>query len=276
MYHLGEEISHRCLGLGPKADNYDGEMFALANAAKNLADTLETFPSITLIRLFADNTPAIDSIYETNPHPAQSASIIFRKHIDAALTAHATLRITLNWSPGHAGIKGNERADFRQNRNHPPTHDQLDTQLGPARSQIAGYARVGPPLGQPAARNQAAPPHAYPPSTRPNKFICEFTGSRALFSRTMQVVTGHGFSGEYYSRFVPTEPTACPCGEADPQTREHILIDCPRHEHAQGALRAASSDLSMDFLFGTMKGLTAVANFLHRCSAFRKSPHDPG
>ncbi|KAF9497961.1 hypothetical protein BDN71DRAFT_1386567, partial [Pleurotus eryngii] len=97
-----------------------------------------------------------------------------------------------------------------------------------------------------------------------------------LYSRTMQAATGHGFTGEYYLWFnVSSENTECPCGKADLQTCEHILISCPLYKHARSALQAVSSNLFLDFLFGTDKGLTAVADFLHCCSAFRKSPSDP-
>ncbi|KAG9224404.1 hypothetical protein CCMSSC00406_0009446 [Pleurotus cornucopiae] len=258
MYHQGLEILSRRLGLGTKTDNFDGEMYALANAARHLHNITEKFPTVSAIRLFADNTSAIDSINNPNPHPAQSASIIFRKHVNTLLATHPQLAISINWSPGHAGIKGNERADSL------------------AKSATTLPSVISSSLTN-RKRNQAALATARPPSTRLRKFQREFNGSRALYSRTMQAATGHGFIGEYYSRFnVSSESTECPCGRADPQTREHILISCPLYKHARGALQAVSSDLSLDFLFGTDKGLTAVADFLHRCSAFRKSPSDPG
>ncbi|KAG9225338.1 hypothetical protein CCMSSC00406_0006275 [Pleurotus cornucopiae] len=278
MYHQGLEILSRRLGLGTKTDNFDGEMYALANAARHLHNITEKFPTVSAIRLFADNTSAIDSINDPNPHPAQSASIIFRKHVNTLLTTHPQLTISINWSPGHAGIKGNERADsLAKSATTLPSVISSSLSWAKANSKIQAIARWTNDWKANRKRNQAALATTRPPSTRLRKFQREFNGSRALYSRTMQAATGHAFTGEYYSRFnVSSENTECSCGRADPQTREHILISCPLYKHARGALQAVSSDLSLDFLFGTDKGLSAVADFLHRCSAFRKSPSDPG
>jgi hypothetical protein len=48
-------------------------------------------------------------------------------------------------------------------------------------------------------------------------------------ARTIQVRTGHGWYGGYYSRFNIDEDTTCPCDLENQtgQTRWHILQDCP-------------------------------------------------
>ncbi|KAI0054578.1 hypothetical protein BV25DRAFT_1766088, partial [Artomyces pyxidatus] len=63
------------------------------------------------VHIFADNTSAISTIYDSTAHPAQAASIIFRKNVDLLLTESAALRISVQWAPAHKGIKGNERSD---------------------------------------------------------------------------------------------------------------------------------------------------------------------
>jgi hypothetical protein len=45
---------------------------------------------------------------------------------------------------------------------------------------------------------------------------------REVFGRLLQCRTGHGYTGEFYSRFVPDENVDCLCGEPL-QTREHII-----------------------------------------------------
>jgi ribonuclease HI len=132
VYHRGREIASGSFGLGRKAGVYDAEMLALAAAAVRL-DTLitaslrasinspitpsNTSPStlfttpITQVTIFADNTSAISSIYEIRPHPAQRASIIFRRHVDAILRVTDVTRFQVAWAPGYKGIAGNERAD---------------------------------------------------------------------------------------------------------------------------------------------------------------------
>jgi len=55
-----------------------------------------------------------------------------------------------------------------------------------------------------------------------------FTNS--LCTRFTHMTTGHAPIGEYRQRFFPHLPTSCPCGEAEVQTREHIIMECDRHD----------------------------------------------
>ena len=108
-----------------------------------------------------------------------------------------------------------------------------------------------------------------PPSLHLSEFFRSFTGPRELFSRVTQSALGHAFCGEYYARFVPSESRDCPCG-SPAQSREHILLECHAHWRARGALYARFDHPDVPKLYGTQEGLEAVADFLHRCSAFKK------
>ncbi|KJA13170.1 hypothetical protein HYPSUDRAFT_1080581, partial [Hypholoma sublateritium FD-334 SS-4] len=50
--------------------------------------------------------------------------------------------------------------------------------------------------------------------------------STSLVSRMTRAILGHAPIGEYYSRFLPDEDSACPCGEVAFETRDHILNHC--------------------------------------------------
>jgi len=54
-----------------------------------------------------------------------------------------------------------------------------------------------------------------------------FTNS--LCARFTHMTMGHAPIGEYRQRFFPNLPTSCPCGEAEVQTREHIIMECDLH-----------------------------------------------
>ena len=98
----------------------------------------------------------------------------------------------------------------------------------------------------------------------------ELEKKREVFGRLMQCRTGHGYIGEYYAKFVPTENVDCPCGK-NFQTREHILRDCPRYEAHRHTLREFSEDISIPEILGTTKGITALATFIEESGAFTKS-----
>jgi len=44
------------------------------------------------------------------------------------------------------------------------------------------------------------------------------------------MTTGHAPIGEYRQRFLPHLPISCPCGKAEVQTREHIVMECDTHD----------------------------------------------
>jgi hypothetical protein len=49
-----------------------------------------------------------------------------------------------------------------------------------------------------------------------------------------------------------------------------VLWECPAFGHARGALCSAYRRPTREQLFGTDKGLTSLADFLHRTRAFKK------
>jgi len=55
-----------------------------------------------------------------------------------------------------------------------------------------------------------------------------FTNS--LCAHFTHITTSHAPIGEYRQRFLPHLPISCPCGEAEVQTREHIVMECETHD----------------------------------------------
>jgi ribonuclease HI len=296
IYYGGEVVASGKIGLGRRANVFDGEMAALAAAARKIREMLGTriqahestsirlrpssfthIPSsINRIDFLVDNVSAISSIYDLSPHPAQSLSFIFRKYIDAILRSSDDLSIRVSWAPGHTGIAGNEHADILAKS------AATITSPAPLVSSTMSWARETSNvrasqewsrrwLDRPRT-NHAAVALRTPPSTRPWRLFREnCSGPRHITTRLIQSITGHAFFGKYYQRFRPSDPTACPCGQTPLQTREHIICECPIHERARGHLRKVSKTLSLPIILGTLKGLTAFAKFLADSTAFTKT-----
>ncbi|KAL1746729.1 hypothetical protein HDZ31DRAFT_6796, partial [Schizophyllum fasciatum] len=93
---------------------------------------------------------------------------------------------------------------------------------------------------------------------------------RHVHTRIIQTILGHGFRGDYYARFVPTESPTCPCGNAPIQTRDHVLAECSLYEHGRHHLRGAAPTLSTPTILGTRAGLDALAKFISTTNAFAK------
>jgi len=145
---------------------------------------------------------------------------------------HASLRITARWSPGHSGIIGNEQADtLAKNGSKLPsmTRDSTYSHLKHRAWMSAQllwrrqWAEDTPKTGSFALADVTRP------SIAPNAIFR--STPRELFGGVVRTVTGHGYTGEYYQRFVPTESPWCSCTDevADPilQTRHHMHLRMP-------------------------------------------------
>jgi len=51
-------------------------------------------------------------------------------------------------------------------------------------------------------------------------------------AQVTRLITNHAPIGEHRKRFFPNEPTACPCGQAPLETRDHILYNCERYKQS--------------------------------------------
>src|SRR5258708_2801435 len=191
------------------------------------------------IALYADNTGAIQRIFEGSPGKAQAHSRGFRKEICEILNADDEAVVAISWCPGHHGIIGNEEADkvAKSGAKLQPERPNYKTQAYIA----ALHKREMLEAWRYRWSNTPNPPRAWfqpaniiPPTLKPTERF--LTTDRKTFSRLIQCRTGHAHTGEYYKRFVPPQTIECPCGAAI-QTRQHITLECKnhnRHRHTLG------------------------------------------
>ncbi|QRV96583.1 extracellular metalloproteinase MEP [Ceratobasidium sp. AG-Ba] len=113
------------------------------------------------------------------------------------------------------------------------------------------------------------------PTWKLSKFHDSIGKNRKGHCRLIQVILGHGFFGEYYQRFKVDEPAECQCDHQTLQTIAHVIRHCPLLDVARAILRKVSKPVLLSDLFGTIKGLRALAVFLNFSNAFSKfSPPD--
>ncbi|TDL23410.1 hypothetical protein BD410DRAFT_787235 [Rickenella mellea] len=124
--------------------------------------------------------------------------------------------------------------------------------------------RSAPKTGRFAAANRIRP------SLKTTPHFQNLEMKREVFGRLVQCRTGHSYTGEYYSKFVPSENVDCPCGEPY-QTREHILRECKRYSAHRHILRETSRDIHIPTILGTKKGIAALSDFLQESGAFTKT-----
>lgn len=75
----GTEAFKLSMGLGKKAGVYDGEMAALAMGATKAMNHAKGDEEVKHIHFLADNTSAIDTIFDPRPKPRQTFAIVFNR-----------------------------------------------------------------------------------------------------------------------------------------------------------------------------------------------------
>ena len=84
---------------------------------------------------------------------------------------------------------------------------------------------------------------------------------RELSSRLVQLITGHGFYGEYHERFNHEINPICRCGSGV-ESIAHALAFCPMQEGKRHILVSVSKDVISKELFASHAGLMAVSKFI--------------
>ena len=272
-------IRKRCLG--SQAEVYDAELWGLADGALSaIPEAMRATETAHTIVFCADNSAAIETITRTDGHPGQHLSVRFCNAVNEYLEADPRKRVVIRWTPGHKGIRGNELADraAKEAATHDdgserpqPTYTHLRRRAREAALQrwrrqwrLAKHERTGTHRG-----NLYSVADRFEPNLKPQPHFRNIL-SRHVYGLTLQCRTGHAFMGEYYQRFVPTEPIGCPCG-ASLQTRKHILLDCPRYDSHRHLLRHQGRPMTVNDIVGTDQGIVALAKFIAATGAFTKT-----
>ena len=282
-YLLGNEIDHAMIGLGGHAEVFDAEMVALAKGASLATNLLRDFPNISQIAFFSDNAAAVRAISDPKPSAAQYFTLSFHRHIHSLLETHPNLIISVSWCPSHCDIPGNERADTLAK-----AATKLSCQIPFSTTRSNAKCRIKsttlkmwvkdwkntPKSGRFAIANRIQP------SLNPTKHLANLKENRETFGRLVQCRTGHAYTGEFRRTFFPLapEPTTCPCDNETPETREHIIRDCPRYNHQREILKKASADVTLPEILGTPNGIKALTEFIQKSGAFSRTgtpPTDP-
>ena len=73
--------------------------------------------------------------------------------------------------------------------------------------------------------------------------------------------------GEFWRQFFPKKSVDCECRELL-QTREHIIRSCNHYETQRTKLVTEHSEITLQELLGTPRGIAALSEFIRGSGAF--------
>ena len=251
-------------------------MAALSKASAMAAVFMEDFPNTTKLLFFSDNTSAVQAITSPKPSSAQTFALSFIKNLNSLLDSHPLLSISIAWCPSHCDIPGNERADtlakeatslrcqipFTTSRSNARRRSKTTT----TKLWLNDW-KVSNNSGRFAISNRLKP------SLKPTKHFLMLKDNREVFGRVLQCRTGHAYLGEFRRDFLPNspDPRTCPCDNLTPESRAHVIQECPRYTQHRDILENASKHLFLPTILGSKKGISALAEFIQKSSAFSRT-----
>jgi hypothetical protein len=193
------------------------------------------------------------------------------------------LKIDMRWSLGHTDIIGGEVADKAAKagvrlpslifRTHSYTGMSSKMRAQTRWREEWSEEKVKRLIGNTPSGFELADVH--PPKISPNEYFRPTP--QELFGRLTQTLTGHGYTGDYYRRFVPSETAWCRRTDTEIQhilkTRDHILLmalhKCDRYAHQRPLLENRPTSL----LFSSRSGVLSLVLFMRKSGAFTKLGH---
>jgi ribonuclease HI len=297
-YHLGTTDEHTV---------YEAEIVALTLGLEALRQLNRDLPD-PYVGL--DNQAAIKALDNQNPHPSHylldhAHNLAQQIHAKQYNRTHATERrdayiqgipwvpetnnstsLEIHWTPGHADIHGNERADEEAN-----TAAEGTTSL---RKHLPAYLRHQPlPLSISATRQKLNSQlkdkwreewHKSPRYSRAKRSFAAYP-SAAFFKLTqglnrrqssllIQLRTQHIALNHHLHRINKANSPDCQhCGSDTPETIQHFLLECPKYRYERQVLinKLGRDANSISYLTTVKKAVRPLLTFIHATKRLEKT-----
>ena len=213
--------------LGKNKEVFDAELFAISRALKEIDSRAEENRRYTI---FSDSQAAISRVQHDRTGPGQTLAV---RSIETtrSLTTRGN-RVTIRWTPSHAGIPGNERAD-RMAKRAAEGKEEEACQEYLREASLSHLTRVTTEARSNATavwiRDHCGRRRRYRPP-KGGKMRKELGKCpKELASRFYQLASGHAAVAEHLVRVGQADNDTCFwCGSGERQTRHHLFIKCRR------------------------------------------------
>ena len=210
-----------------------GELVAIKMTLRFILEELSRKP-VKHIRIMSDSQTAIGVLtlgWDANAHMLliQEIQDLWRE------VERKGTRITLDWSPGHADIEGNEIADRLAKEGAKEAEEmELDSSQPISQSDIKKSTKDAMDIKW-QRRWEITDKARQLFELRPTAASKTIDYRGTTNQRTLlQLQSGHTSLRDHLHRLGCKEDPLCNCGE--PETLEHFLIHCPKYESTREAL----------------------------------------
>ena len=222
--------------------------------------------------IFADSQAAIRAAH--NPRK-QSGQYILAEIADLAdnlVRINPKATITIQWTPGHKGVPGNEKADEEAKR---AAIEQLGKQKHPKlKSKLIEQANATTAAASKALWAKGAIHHTHHRRISKPSYV-QFGNklydglTRRNTATLVRLRTGHCSLNNYLNRFRITESPECQCGHTT-ETVRHYVMECPLYNNQRNELQKAvgARNFRLERLLGQKKYLEHTLRYVNTTNRF--------
>jgi ribonuclease HI len=247
----------------------------------------------TKCALGADNQAAIKALQSELTKPGQHlaaeflrmAGMVSKSRRVKSRRKGSSYELTVRWTTGHSGIKGNEEADkaaksaadgFSSTPSSIPVYirkkiKKSTSALKQDRKKKAKEAWTSEWNTSERYKRFKAPDIVSPSSKKFLDLISDHRLPKHIASLIFQLRVGHAPLNGYLHRFGKIESARCPaCGEAR-ETTEHFILRCPKYAHERWALLRHVRDNTprLEHIMANPKLIIPLMNYIDATERFK-------
>jgi len=228
-----------------------------------------------------DSQATIKAIQLTKPKPGHYIFNMLHKSLEGVRNQHLGIRIMVRWTPGHEGIKRNEKVDEEAKRAITKGSSNQDMLPKPLRKTLLhsksalkwDYSKKLKVHTQKAW--EASPCHALLKKTDPTAVSTKYLNlitdiPRKHTSILTQLRTGHAPLAKHLHHIGKTDSPTCPACHQNEETVEHLILHCTVHHAARQVLQynTGGTAINITKLLTTPKTLRALFHFIAATNQF--------
>ena len=260
-----EELSAAC---GSVCSNYEAELLGIEASCKHLTTLFKNNPShVANTVIFTDSMSALQAIEDKS---SKSEIIKLLLEIKKLLT-NSSIRLVLQWIPGHTDLPGNDKADRLAKQGSSSIQPERATTLQTAKMVIhQNYREEWMNLWARGVTGRVVYEHMS--TTKPRDPIKQI--SRKEQCTIFRLRTQHIPLNMHLNRLNPEHPPMCQLCDEPYETVDHIMFNCTKLSDLRRQFLPAIPHVT-NSLYSTRSQLKNTATYFNMALGRRATAHKP-